>query len=352
MILRLTTVEKLLRRLHLLPTPVMDAFGGVIFGRALAIAVRRGLFEMIAAGPAGIEEISRSTGLSAPGTRLLVDSFVAGGYLKRSAGVYSVSGESEKWLLKGSPTYLGNLILYFETLYPRWEGMEYSLDHGGPRHPSYASFSDRDWEIYLLGMRDLARLLWPDILPRLHLPSGHLLDIGGSHGLFAIECCRRAPSLQAIIMDFEPVVRRSADFVHEAGMDDRVRFLSGDFLTTPLPPGQDTILMFNIVHGFDASTNRALVERAMGALAPGGRLYILDQIRAENRRSPLAQFIPLMVGLNLLNEIGGYAFSEEEVRSWCGEAGRIRVMPLRLPGVSLVEATKRGTLSSDGPPGV
>ncbi len=48
MILKLTFLERLLHRLHILPTPIMDAFGGIIFGRVLTIAVRRGLFEAVA----------------------------------------------------------------------------------------------------------------------------------------------------------------------------------------------------------------------------------------------------------------------------------------------------------------
>ncbi|HEX9656631.1 MAG TPA: hypothetical protein VGB89_06930 [Bacteroidota bacterium] len=41
MILNLTLIERL-HRFCLLPMPIMDAFGGVVFGRVLTIAVRRG----------------------------------------------------------------------------------------------------------------------------------------------------------------------------------------------------------------------------------------------------------------------------------------------------------------------
>jgi hypothetical protein len=58
--------------LHLLPIPVMDAFASVLFGRALAIAVRRGMFEAIAGQPRGLEEIALQTGLSQHGVELLV----------------------------------------------------------------------------------------------------------------------------------------------------------------------------------------------------------------------------------------------------------------------------------------
>jgi hypothetical protein len=49
--------------------------------------------------------------------------------------------------------------------------------------------------------------------------------------------------------------------------------------------------------------------------------------------------MPLMVGLNLMNEIGGSAHSLPLIREWCAEAATFRVMPLRFPGVTLIEAT-------------
>ena len=107
-----------------------------------------------------------------------------------------------------------------------------------------------------------------------------------------------------------------------------------------LPQSQDAILLFNIVHGFTEEENRSLVGRAMGALKRGGKLYILDQLRGDRKRSKLSRFMPLMVGLNLLNETGGNSYSFEEVESWCGLATRIRRKRLRLPCVVLVEATR------------
>jgi|GEM_PF-1402609 len=336
----LSLAERILHRLHLLPTPVMDAFGAVIFARALTVGLRRGMFESVALRPMSLQELSRETGLGAGGVRLLADAFVAGGYVTRRNGMYSAGAEAKKWLVRDSRTYLGDLILYFDSLNTRLPGLDYSLEHGKPREPYYASFTDGDWETYVRGMANLARLLLPEVMRRIRIPASgaHVLDLGGSHALYARECCRRYSACTAIVMDF-PQALRVAAATEDAALKGRIRLVAGDILTTPFPGNQDAVFLFNIVHGFDEEQNRSLIVRAAASLREGGKLYVLDQLTGAGGGSLLSSFMPLMVGLNLMNEIGGSAYSAADIRAWCADAAAFRVMPLRFPGVSLIEAT-------------
>lgn len=317
----------------------MDAFANVLFGRTLAIAVRRGVFEALAHGPMTEEHIGSATHLHPRALNLLLTSCVTGGYLDRRGDAYHLTAEGSKWLRKDSPESLVNLIAYFELLHAHWADLETSLQSGVPPRLYYEVFTGEEWRIYVLGMRDLARMLLPHVIGHI-LPGKEartLLDIGGSHGLFSIECCRRRPALHATIMDFPPALEHASRFIQEAGVAGRVDVRGGNFLMEPLPPEQDVVLMFNIIHGLSEAENRALVGRALAALRPGGKLFILDQMREENSRaSSLARFIPLMVGVNLLNEVGGTTYSVGQVRAWCGSR-QIKRVRLRMPGVVLME---------------
>ncbi len=337
-----TLLEHLLHRLNLLPVPVLDSFAGIIYGRVLTIAVRRGLFEAMADGPKGIEEIAAATRLHVRGVELMAESFVVGGYLKTHEGRYSLTRRGKKWLLRKSPNYLGNIIEYFGMLYSRWEDFEYSLEHGRPQKPYYEGFGEKDWSVYVHAMHDLARLLLPEVLPKINLPSAPrtLLDIGGSHGLYAIECCRKYPGLSASILDFAPALSHTKGLLKKSGMGERCSTIEGDFLQAELPGGNDCILLFNVLHGLTEEQNEALVEKSRHALNAGGRLYILDQMKGGRSQSALAGFIPLMVGLNMLNEIGGTAYAVAEVRAWCGGFSSLKVYRLRMPGITLIEAVK------------
>lgn len=340
MILPLTFLQRLLHRLHLLPTPIMDSFGGIIFGRVLTIAVRRGFFEA-AVEPRTIKELAEATGLNEKAVELLADSFVVGGYLRRIEEKHIISAEGKKWLIKSSPTYLGNLIAYFETLYARWANIEYSLENGLPQQPYFDGFTDSDWRVYVYGMADLAKLLLSEVGPKLVLNNPKsLLDIGGSHGLYAMECCRRYPGLHATVMDFSLALRHTVEIAASEGMSSRVSVHEGDFTANDLPLNQDGILLFNVIHGFDENENRKLIARTFTALNSGGKLFILDQMKSQERESGLAAFFPLMVGLNLLNEIGGNVYDVDEIKIWCNSFSSFRTHTLRLPGVILIEAVR------------
>ena len=123
-------------------------------------------------------------------------------------------------------------------------------------------------------------------------------------------------------------------------MLERVTLLPGDFLADSLPTDQDIILAFNVIHGLSDEQNRLLFERLLSALTTGGRLYVLDQLRPSGRRSSLEGFLPLMVGLNLLHEIGGGVYDRDDVIRWSGRARTVRKRRLWIPGVSLLEIVK------------
>jgi hypothetical protein len=342
MILRPTLRERILHRLHLLPTPVFDAFGSVLFGRALSVAVRAGLFEALRDGSLGTGELARVTGLDRTAVQLLAESFVEGGYLRRSGNAYALNAESRRWLLRDSPVSIIHLIRYFETLNSRWAHLDESMVTGKPAEPYYSSFSAEDWEIYVRGMRDLARFMLPRVLTKIDVPrrEARLLDVGGSHGLWAIECCRRSPLLSATVMDFEEPLRLTRRFVLDEKMGDRVCVLAGDFLNIEIPGNQDIVLLFNIIHGLSNGQNETLIGKLMRALAPGGKLYILDQVTTERGGHGFGKFLPLMVGLNLLNEIGGRAYSAADVRRWCWGARRVVERKPGIPAVALFEVQK------------
>ncbi len=342
MVVDLTFRERLLRRLHVLPSPFLDAFGSVLFGRALAIAANRGFFESLREAPCTKTDLSLNTGYRVDGVGLLADAFVEGGYLVRSGEAYALSAEGRKWLLRDSPHSIVNLLGYFELLHRRWISLEESLVNGRPAAPYYATFDDRAWELYVLGMRDLARFLLPHVIKELRIPRGtsRMLDVGGSHGLYAMECCRRSEGLTATVLDFEQPLRIASRLIDQSGLRKRVQTLAGDFLTVDVPAGQDLILVFNVIHGLTDEQNGALMARLLNAVVTGGRMYILDQMTGDRRASSLGRFLPLMVGLNLLNEIGGKAYAAADIRRWCKEARAVNVRRLGLPGVGLVEVVR------------
>jgi 2-polyprenyl-3-methyl-5-hydroxy-6-metoxy-1,4-benzoquinol methylase len=336
--------ERAAANLNLLPVALHDAFPAVLFGRVLVLSTRLGLFEALEHRPLNAGEVSAEVKLPGESTELLLASLRAKGYLKKRREHYSLAPQARKWLLRSSPHYIGNFLHYVELLHAHWITLEHSLRYGKPERGYTETFTPREWQIYTDGMMDLARLILPRLLPKLRLPEDarSLLDIGGSHGLYSIELCKRTPGLRATVADLPPVLERTREIVREHGLSDRISLLPCDVTSSSFDLARyDVALLFNIVHGLAPAHNRALLGRIAAALKPGGMIFILDQFKREQSRGA-DRFLPLMVGINLLNETGGNAYDAGEVRAWCLEAGftKVGTQRLFLPGLGLLSARK------------
>lgn len=336
--------ERLAASFNLLPAAVPDTLVSVLFGRLLVAALKLGVFEALSGDPRSIEELSGNLKIPERSAALIAESLEAGGYLRRKGKRYGLSVQSKKWLLKDSAFSIGNFIEYIGLLHERWSTLEETLRAGKPPRSYVESFGANEWRVYTLGMKDLARLTLPRIRHRFVLPASSrtLLDVGGSHGLYSIALCRRYPKLSATIADFPQVLAHTRNIVDESGLGKRITLLPCD-VTRSLPRtgSFDAAIAFNIAHGFDAETNRSLFASIAAALRPAGVLYVLDQVRDDRRRG-MSRMLPLMVGVNLMNETGGTTYTREELESFIRGAhfGPVRPAARPLPGVSLMSAVK------------
>jgi len=102
-------------------------------------------------------------------------------------------------------------------------------------------------------------------------------------------------------------------------ISDRYRLLPGDALETDLGSGFDAVVIANAMHLWNRSTNVRFLERFHAALAPKGRVIIVEFVPNEDRVSPA---VPALFALNMLaNTIAGDVYTFEEHRAMLSEAG-------------------------------
>ena len=77
----------------------------------------------------------------------------------------------------------------------------------------------QEWAIYQDGMRDVAANPAVELAKRMPVPQGatRLLDIGGSHGLYSTELCKRHPALVATILELPGAVDRASEIAQSRG---------------------------------------------------------------------------------------------------------------------------------------
>jgi predicted transcriptional regulator len=207
MIHKFSFIEKVLLKFNMIPHPIVDSLSTVIAGRALQVSVKMGILDAIGETPKSAAKLAEQTGVSERGTRVLLDCLDALGYVKKQAEGYRLTLRGKKFLSKDSPFGFQKMLLFSDYLYNTLTELESTVKSGKPDHIDYESFTPELWDIFTNAMREFSRTNASEIANLIPLPPNakRLLDLGGSHGLYSTELCKRFPSLSAEIIDFSPV---------------------------------------------------------------------------------------------------------------------------------------------------
>jgi hypothetical protein len=152
-------------------------------------------------------------------------------------------------------------------------------------------------------------------------------DIGAAQGMVAATLAAAHPHLSGTGYDLPEVRPVFEEFVAKRGISDRVTFRPGNFFNDPLPAA-DVLIMGHILHDWDLSQKRMLLDKAHAALPKGGTLIVYESIIDDERRE---NAFGLMMSLNMLIETpGGFDFTGADCQAWMREAGfsQTRVEPL------------------------
>lgn len=327
------------------PTPLLESMIAMLLARTLMVGTRLGVFEALAAAPLAAAEVAERCRTHPGATTKLLNALVGAGYLRFDRGRYTLVPVARKWLLKGTPRSLYDNMLF---RFMEWDFIAHYDEFvrtGRPLDVHETIKSDEDWNLYQRGMRSLAATSAAEVAARTPLPrhARTMLDIGGSHGYNSVVICRRHPQLRAVVLDLPQAVRQAAPILAEEGMGDRVVHRPGDVLADDLgTEAWDVIFIAQLVHHFDAATNRELARRAARALRAGGVLVIQEAIRPESPADAGQAGALLDLYFALTSQSGTWSY--EEIAGWQREAGLEPQRPIRFrtaPGIGQQAAVKR-----------
>lgn len=282
MVHKFTVLEKLLLNFNVIPHPVIDALTYVVAGRGLQVAAKIGIFDDLSIKPMFAKELAKSAKSSVYGVTILLDILDSFGYVKVSQnGRFSLTKKGVKFFSKDSKSSLRNTILFSDYVFNTLKDLEKHVKRGGPENVNLDVFTPKQWDIFNKTMIEIARSNASEIANLIPLSRDYkkLLDVGGSHGLHAIEICKKVPSLSAEVLDLKPVEPYADRTIKEQKMGGRVKFRVGDFLKNKLGKNYDIILAFNVIHGLTPEINRKLTSSIYKALNPGGIYVVLEQIK-------------------------------------------------------------------------
>ena len=227
------------------------------------------------------------------------------GLLDRYQSVYSNSLLTQEYLLKASPLYQGDSILWRKNLTADWNTLKASLKAGGrvnflPEDTSEDELNARR-ESYIRAMDNIARIKARECVTFCDNLSGAILDVGTGSGAMALAFLEQFPDTTATLLDIRQVLPHTEKMVEKTPFADRVTYHSGNILEPEwgLTGKYKLIILSNIVHAYADAENELVLKNAASHLADDGILLVHDFF---NEHDPVkAHFSDLNMMLNTYN---------------------------------------------------
>jgi O-methyltransferase domain len=125
-----------------------------------------------------------------------------------------------------------------------------------------------------------------------------LLDVGANTGKFSLACLGYDASVEVTLLDHRGQLDIARQAIEGSGQGTRAVYHPIDFLnrTAEFPGKHDAIWLSQFLDCFSEAEIVTILERARGALAPKGRIYIVDTYW-DNQEHAAARFVLVMTTL-------------------------------------------------------
>ena len=311
----------------------------------IGAAVGNKVFDTLAAGPKTVEEVSKATGSSLRGLRSIMNALVGLELLKKSGDKYSLTPESEAFLVSNKPgTLAGFFPMSMKRLIPLWLKLDETVRTGQPsearneEHPGTEFFTELVENIIPMSYASAQALADHLQVAQSKQPT-RVLDIAAGSGIWGIVLAQKSPQVEVTAVDWAGMIPTTKRITQRFGVADRFKYVEGDIGEIDFGNGYDIATLGHILHSEGGERSLRLVKKTFGALKSGGTIAIAEWLVNDERTEPLPSLIFAVT--MLVNTQKGDTFSFNEIKSWLEEAGFKNARTLEAPGPSpLVLATK------------
>ncbi len=296
--------------------------------KTLLSAIELDVFTILAQKPLDAEGLRRQLGLHPRSARDFFDALVSLGMLDRKDGLYMNTTETELFLDKAKPSYIGGFLeMANARLYKSWGALTEGLRTGQPQNEVKDGggffetlYSDPvKLKTFLQSMTGLS--MWASKAIAQKFPWQNyntFFDIGTAQGGLPVQVALAHSHLTGGGFDLPASQLIFEEYVRSNLLSDRLRFIAGDFFRDPLPKA-DVLSMGHILHDWNLEEKKQLIRKAYDALSPGGALIIFESLIDDDRRR---NTFGLLMSLNMLIELpGGFDYTGTDCTGWLREGG-------------------------------
>jgi hypothetical protein len=304
------------------PDMNLDQFQRLLWGfashRVITVAGRTGILRLLAEKDLTADEIASELALDELATGKVVRALTALGIAEAEGDRYRAATGIREHLLPGNRDVVP-FLEHSHSMYERWgttlepwlRGEDWPVAERTPEEVRRFGAAMR--AMGAQNARRLAGVLDLEGVDR-------MLDVGGGWGHFAQALCRANPDLHATVIDRPEVVERARVELTGSEFEDTIGFLPGDYLETDYGSGYDLVLFANVLHQETADRASEMVRLGAAALAPGGRVTVVDFAIDDERQHHV---LGTLFAINMRSF--GDTWNEPTIRGWMEAAGLERV---------------------------
>ena len=314
---------------QLTPEKILQVGFGFWPSKTLLSAIEMEVFTELAKHPEDLASLQGRLGLHPRSARDFLDALVAMGFLNRVDDQYQNTPETDLFLDKRKPTYIGGMLeMANARLFGFWNSLTEGLRTGSPQNEAkgggeslFAALyaSPERLKGFLAAMTGLSRGANVAIAEKFPWRNyKRYVDVGTAQGDLAVQVALAHPHLSGVGFDLAEVEPIFEEYVQRNGLSGRLKFSRGDFFNNPIPE-TDVVMMGHILHDWDLQEKKMLIRKAYDALPKGGALIVYESIIDDDRSKNV---FGLLMSLNMLIETqGGFDYTGADCTGWMKEIG-------------------------------
>ena len=319
------------------PSPILFFETAFAIQRTCTIraAVDLEIFTAIKEGHKTASALADRCKASERGLRMLVDYLVMLGFLTKSENTYALTQDSEVFLVKTSPAYLGGTLefLLSPTLFEGFCDLTAAVRQGGTTLPDQGTIAEEHPEWVTFARAMVPMMIGPAKWVAEHLVSTggtihKVLDVAAGHGVFGVEIAKRFPDAEVTAVDWPNVLTVARENAGAASLGDRYHTIAGSAFNADLGEGYDVVLLTNFLHHFGIPECEDFLRKVRASMTPGGRVITLEFVPNDDRISPASADFALIM---LVTTPAGDAYTFKEWDAMFQNAGFGRSEILAVP---------------------
>jgi hypothetical protein len=324
---------------------LLELMQGSVLTQAIAAAAKLGIADVLADGPLAAEEIANRVGADPEATYRLLR--MLSGY-----SVFAVQPDGRFDLtpmadalrddapdsMRGMAVLMGHPVLWED-----WGHLLTSVRTGEASLPQLRGMSAFEFfmanpeyaGVFFQGFGNISQAETDPVLAAYDFSQFRtIVDVMGGRGALLAGILSRAPNSRGVLFDREAATADAPRVFEAAGVAGRVTISSGTYFDK-LPAGADAYLLKHILHDFKEPECIALLKSVREAIAPDGKLLMIEFVLGGNNERHIGNVIDLWLHLLL----GAKERTLPEYTELFAKAGLkvTRAVPTNSP-VSIVEA--------------